>query len=223
MQEIDLYIPVKDYLKQRGYHVKGEVQSCDVVAVDPEDTLVIVELKLSLNLTVLLQAVDRLKMTDIVYIGVPKGIAVLKKQRKRIIKLMRMLGLGLIVIDPLSRIGSIDILCEPGSYTPRHQKKHTLKLLNEFHQRTGDPNPGGSASKGGILTAYRQKALAIAGYLIENGETKAAVIAKTLGEPKTRTILYDNVYGWFDRVNRGIYTLSAKGKAEIPGWTLRKL
>jgi len=220
MIEADLYPPLKDYLSQQGYEVKGEVQHCDIIAVAEDNSVVVIELKLSLNLTVLLQAVDRLKISDTVYIGVPKGIAVLKTQKKRIVKLIRMLGLGLIVIDHKARIGQVDVLCDPGEYKPRQLKKHTQNLLKEFRHRVGDPNLGGSTQKG-IITAYRQKALAIAIYLNQAGETKAAIIAQALTEPKTRNILYDNVYGWFDRLGKGIYRISARGKSEIPGWIKR--
>jgi hypothetical protein len=68
------------------------------------------------------------------------------------------------------------------------------------------------------MTAYRQRALAIAGLLQEQGPTKAAHIARILREPKARDILYRDVYGWFDRVSRGVYELSPRGKQEIPLW-----
>ena len=84
--------------------------------------------------------------------------------------------------------------------------------------RVGDPNTGGSTARRGIMTVYRQKALAIAEYLQEHGETKAAVIAGSLAESKTRVILYDNVYGWFDRLGKGVYALSPRGEAEFPKW-----
>jgi hypothetical protein len=32
---------------------------------------------------------------------------------------------------------------------------------------------------------------------------------------KTLPILYRNVYGWFERVDRGLYAVSAKGRTEI--------
>ena len=211
MQEIELYPPLKTYLENQGYEVKSEILNCDVVAIREGDATIVVELKLSLNLTILLQAVDRLKISNTIYIGVPTGLSVLKKHRKQIVKLMRMLGLGLIVIDARSRIGNVDVLCDPGEYKPRQIKKHTQKLLKEFQERVGDPNSGGSSMQHGIMTAYRQKALAIAGYLQEQGATKAATIAKSLEEPKTRNILYDNVYGWFERLGQGIYTLSPRG------------
>lgn len=218
MQETDLYPPLKIYLESQGYEVKGEILNCDVVAHRTGEHPVIIELKLTLNMTVLLQAVDRLKTSRTVYIGVPLGLTVLKKRRKQVIKLLRMMGLGLIVIDPHAKIGNVDVLCDPGEYKPRQLKKQTQRLLKEFQERVGDPNQGGANMQRGVMTAYRQKALAIANYLLEHGETKAAIIAKALEEPKTRPILYDNVYGWFDRLGKGIYILSPRGKSEIPSW-----
>ena len=81
------------------------------------------ELKLSINLDVVLQAVDRLSLTPKVYIGIPKQCKTLNRRRKQIIR-----------------------------------------------------------------------------------------------EPKARDILYRDVYGWFNRVSRGVYELSPRGKQEIPFW-----
>ncbi len=218
IREADLYRPVKKFLTSQGYNVKGEVEHCDVIGVRDSGSLVVVELKLSINLTVILQAIDRLQISHIVYVGVPKEISVLRHRRRQIVKLFRMLGLGLMIIDSSSPIGDVDILCDPGPYRPRQVKQRVERLLGEFMHRVGDPNPGGSSMRRGVMTAYRQKALAIAKYLQEHGETKAAVIARSLTEPKTRVILYNDVYGWFDRLGKGIYTLSPRGEAELPKW-----
>ena len=67
--ERDLYPPVKALLESLGFTVRGEVNGCDVVAVRGDD-LVIVELKRAVNLELLLQAVDRLRLTDAVYLAV---------------------------------------------------------------------------------------------------------------------------------------------------------
>jgi hypothetical protein len=48
--------------------------------------------------------------------------------------------------------------------------------------------------------------------------SKAAAIATELDEPKSRAILYRDVYGWFDRIERGIYALSPRGVKEIETW-----
>lgn len=217
MKETDLYAPVKRFLEAQGYEVKGEVQDCDVLAVRGQESPVVVELKLNLNLQLLLQAVERVALTDKVYVGVPESCRVIKTHRKRLLKLLRMLGLGLLTIEPdKDRVG---VLLDPGGYKPRPSKPKLGRLLGEFHRRVGDPNAGGSTGRGGLMTAYRQRALAIARYLEEHGPTKASVIAGALAEPKARAVMYDNVYGWFERVSTGVYALSPRGRCELPGWS----
>jgi len=34
-------------------------------------------------------------------------------------------------------------------------------------------------------------------------------------------MLNQNYYGWFDKVERGIYQLSEKGRNELPDWQCR--
>ena len=219
MKESDLYLPLKEFLESQNYVVKGEVQDCDVLAIRGEEAPVIVELKLSLNLNVVLQAVDRLELTPKVYIGIPERYKILKKRRKRILKLLRMLGLGLMTIAPDRVHGSVDVLLDPGEYRPRKSKHRKERLLGEFMKRVGDPNLGGTEKRKGIMTAYRQRALAIARFLEEQGPAKASHIAQTLREPKARDILYRDVYGWFDRVSFGVYGLSPRGAREILLWS----
>ena len=218
MKESDLYPPLKQFLESQNYVVKGEVQDCDVLAVRGEEAPVIVELKLSLNLNVILQAVERLSLTEKVYIGVPKQSKSLRRQRKQIIKLLRMLGLGLVVIDLEQARVQVDVVLDPGEYRPRKLKHRQERLLGEFIQRVGDPNLGGTEKRKGIMTAYRQRALIIARFLQKQGPTKASTIAQSVEDPKARDILYNNVYGWFERVSRGVYELSPRGENEISLW-----
>jgi len=218
MKESDLYLPLKRFLESQNYEVKGEVQDCDVLAVRGRETPVVVELKLSVNLDVVLQAVERLALTPKVYVGIPKQCKTLKRRRRHIIKLLKMLGLGLLLIKPDREIGSVEVLLDPGEYRPRKSKHRQERLLGEFLKRIGDPNRGGADRRKGIMTVYRQRALAIARFLEEQGQTKASNIAQALGEPKARDILYRDFYGWFDRVSLGVYELSPRGKKEVPLW-----
>ncbi len=218
MKESDLYPPLKRFLESQGYEVKGEVQDCDVVAVRGEEDPVVVELKLTLNLDVVLQAVERLSLTPLVYVGAPRRCSTLKRRRKRVVKLLRMLGLGLVAIDPTRSVGGVEVLLDPGEYRPRRSKPRRERLLGEFVKRVGDPNLGGTNRRGGVMTAYRQRALAVAGFLEEQGPTKASEVARAIQEPEARNILYRDVYGWFDRVSRGVYGLSPRGEQEIPLW-----
>ena len=216
MKETDLYPPVKKYLEQQGYTVKGEIQDCDVLAVK-DDVLVVVELKKSLNLTLLLQAIDRKSMTDDVYIAVPNSGKTLKKQYRQITKLLKLLSIGLLLVDPAGK--RVDAALDPCEYKPRKSKKRKLKLLKEFAELIGDPNVGGSQKLSGRMTAYRQRALTVAEHLISKGPTKASAVKDALDEPKARDILYRNVYGWFVMQGKGIYAISSRGRDEYAQWT----
>jgi len=90
MKESDLYLPLKLYLEEQGYEVKGEVKDCDVMAVREQEEPVIVEFKLSINLSVVLQAVDRLSLSSKVYIGLPKQYKLLRNRKRKIIKLLKL-------------------------------------------------------------------------------------------------------------------------------------
>ena len=215
MRETDLYLPVKSYLEQQGYEVKGEISSCDVVAKRGDEAPIIVELKLTFSLQLVFQAIDRQSMTDLVYVAVCKSSD--KGWRKRyrdIIKLCRMLGVGLITVSFARKITKVEVHLDPAPYQPRQNKKKKQRLLKEFGLRVGDPNKGGSTGKK-LVTVYRQNALRCVLFLSANGATKAAVVAKETQVDKAATLMNRNVYGWFDRVERGVYQLTPSGEEAL--------
>lgn len=227
MKESDLYQPLKFYLEAQGYEVKGEVVDCDVMAVlknsdseELENEPIIVEFKLSINLSVILQAVDRLSLSSRVYIGLPKQykLASNRNRKRKIMKLLKMLGIGLIIIDPTIKTGNIDVLVDPKEYKPRKSKGKLQRHLGEFHKRVGDPNLGGSSTMQGRVTAYRQRSLAIGEYLKGKGATKASIVAEEIKDPKARDILYKNYYGWFVKESRGVYKITPLGVKDIVQW-----
>ena len=71
LQESDLAGPLYTHLAELGYRVRSEVKDCDIAAVKGED-LLIIELKKTLNLPLLVQAVRRQRMTDSVYVAIPR-------------------------------------------------------------------------------------------------------------------------------------------------------
>src|SRR5262249_62090201 len=81
-------------------------------------------------------------------------------------------------------------------------------------RRLGDPVPGG-ACKEPIMTAYRQQALACAASL-SRGPRRTSEIKSAI--PDAPKILLRNVYGWFLRVERGTYALTAAGTAALARW-----
>jgi hypothetical protein len=185
-REEDLYEPVKAFLEGQGYAVKAEVRGCDLVARRGEEPPVIVELKKAFNLALLLQGVDRLALSEQVYLafGAPARALTWRRDRKRVLKLCRRLGLGLLMVHPAKNL--VEPLLDPLPYQPR-------------------PN----------VTAYRQNALRCAALLGGKGPTKAALVAQAAGVKTAATILQRDVYGWFQRVERGIYDLSPKGREAL--------
>lgn len=213
-REEELYQPVKAFLKGQGYAVKAEVRGCDLVARRGEEPPVIVELKKAFSLALLLQGVDRLAVSEQVYLAfaAPTRAAGWRADRRNILKLCRRLGLGLLMVHPEKAL--VEPLLDPLPYQPRPNRKRRGLLLREFAQRVGDPNTGGQTRRP-IVTAYRQNALRCACLLHREGPTKAALIAARTGVPAAGSLLRDDVYGWFHRVERGIYTLSPKGREAL--------
>jgi hypothetical protein len=218
MKESDLYLPLKRFLESQGYEVKSEVGACDVVAVRGGEIPVVVELKLSFNIDVVLQAVDRLSLTQKVYVGIPEINRTARKRQRYIRKLLKMLGLGLLLISPDQDKGTVNVLLDPGEYRPRKSNFRQERLLGEFLHRVGDPNLGGSVRNRAIVTAYRQRAVAIAQYLQDNGPSTASSVSHAISDPNVHRIVYKDVYGWFERLSRGVYALSPRGEGELPGW-----
>ncbi len=208
MLETDLYLPVKRHLESQGYTVKAEVKGCDVVALRGAELPVIVELKQSMSLALLYQAVERLTVAEHVYVAVARPRRGVTSDAT---KLCRRLGLGLIVV---TSAGSVEVLADPVPYAPRPNLKKRGVLLKEFNARNGDPNVGGS-TRIPLMTAYRQDALKCLEYLRTTGPSRPRDVKAATRVDRAATILRDNVYAWFHKVDRGIYDL-AKDPAHPP-------
>ena len=208
-RETDLYPPIKAFLEEQGYVVKSEVGAADVVAMRGAEPLVVVELKLGFSLSLYHQCIARLKVTEDVYLAVPrqtgKRFAKAVKENKA---LARRLGLGLITVR--LKDGLVEVHCDPGPYAPRKSAKMQKQLLREFARRQGDPNDGGQ-TRVGLVTAYRQDALKLAIYLLEAGASKGADVARETDVSRATTMMRDNHYGWFEKIDKGIYGLSPAG------------
>ena len=212
--ETALYLPVKRFLEKLGFTVKGEIGGCDLVALSDGDPPVVVvgELKLAFNLELILQAVDRAAAADEVWIAAK--ISARGKGREsdaRYRNLCRRLGFGMLGV---TATGNVEVLVKPPTAAIRRNPKKRSRLIAEHQKRKGDPVEGGS-TRAPIMTAYRQQALACASALSDGPrpvrELRAAI-------PDAGKILLHNVYGWFDRAERGIYVLTDAGRAALKRW-----
>lgn len=86
--------------------------------------------------------------------------------------------------------------------------------MREHQKRRGDPALGGS-TRTPLMTAYRQQALDCATALASGPMRVRDVRA---GTPDAGKILLSNVYGWFERLDRGIYGLTDAGREALQRW-----
>lgn len=214
MVETDLYAPVKRFLEELGYAVKGEVGGCDVVALSAEDPVrvVIGELKTAFNLELVLQGIDRAAASDEIWLAAPLSRTGRGREADaRFRNLCRRLGFGLLGV---SGTGRVEVLLAADAPMPRRNGKRRSRLVEEHRRRRGDPMAGGS-TRAPVMTAYRQQALGCAAAMVE-GPRRPRDLAPEF--PKAAAILADNVYGWFHRESRGLYGLTDLGRAALATW-----
>jgi len=216
--ETTLYLPVKRFLEKLGFTVKGEIGGCDLVALSGDDPPIVVvgELKLSFNLELILQAVDRAAACDEVWLAAKmsargKG----RESDARYRNLCRRLGFGMLGV---TNSGGVEVLVKPPTSAPRRDPKKRSKLVAEHQRRIGDPVLGGG-TRSPIMTAYRQQALACAAALAA-GPGRVRDLRASI--PDAGKILLHNVYGWFDRNERGVYVLTDAGRAALKRWPQQK-
>ena len=212
--ETSLYLPVKAFLETAGYSVKGEVSGCDIVVINGDEppVVVICELKMTFNLEVILQAVDRAAIADEVWIAAKisaKGRG--READKRYRDLCRRLGIGMLGI---SDRGDVSIIVASISPMPRTNPKRRSRLVREHQKRRGDPALGGSTRKP-VMTAYRQQALSCADVLVA-GPLRVRDVRASV--PDAGKILLSNVYGWFERLEKGVYGLTDAGRDALIRW-----
>ena len=133
IRETDLYKPVKVFFESQGYEVKSEIYDCDVVAIKDSSPIAIIELKTKFSLELVLQGVERLSVSGIIYLAILEGPrSGLKKRLNKIIKLCRILGFGILLVTLTKNTGGyVTQILEPLPNRPSNQKK-SKRLLKDF-------------------------------------------------------------------------------------------
>ena len=140
--ETALYLPVKRFLENLGFTVKGEVGGCDLVALSGDDPPIVVigELKLSFNLELVLQAVDRAGACDEVWLAAKmsargKG----RESDARYRNLCRRLGFGMLAV---TNIGDVEVIVKPPHDQPAPRSEEALPPGRRTSPPQGRPGAG---------------------------------------------------------------------------------
>lgn len=202
--EKELYLPVKLYFEKLGFSVDGEVKNCDLLAIK-NDVVVVAELKKTFNISLVYQLIERKSITPYVYAVIIRPKNFRSKRTKQMLKLVKILGVGLLVVSETS--GVIEEIIKPNIVQNdiKINTKKRKKVSDEFDKRTYKENIGGVNRKK-VLTAYRENSIA------------ALCIADKYGIIETRKIkdnikktVQSNYYGWFYRIKTGVYGITEIG------------
>ncbi len=212
MKETELYSPVKAWLEAQGFEVKGEVGAADVMACRDNEDPLIVELKTGWSLTLLQQAVARQRVTDWVYVAVPrwKGKSAWRSFKANV-GLCKRLGVGVVSVNLADN--TVQVHADPAEFKPRKSRPRKGALLREFARREGDPNLGGT--NGTVVTGYQQEAARCLAFVAAHGASRGADVAKGADVPQATRIMRDNHYGWFEKIATGVYGASPEGLARL--------
>lgn len=213
MKETELFLPVKKLLLSQGFEVKGEVKDIDVLAYY-KNVMIGVELKTKISLKLIYQAIDRQKVLDQVYIAIPKSAIYQSKSLYRnFTHLLKRLEIGLIVVGNDTAEVLIEAVPFDRNLSRSRYKKRKSNIDQEFKLRKNKQNIGGTRGK--KITRYKELVVEIGSFLLEHQEGSPKAIKQSTGIEKTASILQKNYDGYFERIDRGIYQLTEKGKIEI--------
>lgn len=217
-REEELSYPLESWLKDQGYQVNQEVQSCDLTALKG-DELILLELKLRFSLTLVYQALERKALSPSVYIAIPlQGSRTYPAQFKRMKMLLQELQIGLIFVRYLRSGPRVEVVIHPREYRKRSRPKAKGYLLREISRRYGEFNRGGQNSRMRRITAYRQECLHLAWLLERFGSLSPKELRANGGPVRCQGQLSQNLYGWFNRVERGVYTLDQAGTEALKAY-----
>jgi hypothetical protein len=211
--ETALYLPVKRFLEKLGFTVKGEIGGCDLVALSGERSADRRDRRIEAFLQSRAhpaggRSCRRVRRGLACRQDVARGKG--RESDARYRNLCRRLGFGMLAV---TNTGDVEVIVKPPTTSPRRDPKKRSRLVAEHQRRQGDPAVGGS-TRAPIMTAYRQQALACASALAG----PAAGARSQAGNSRRPKILLHNVYGWFDRAERGIYVLTDAGHAALKRW-----
>ena len=167
------------------------------------------------------QAVQRQKIADLTYIAVEHDYKAYQSKRFSLtVDTIKKLQIGLLSVNFRADVPEVyELVKAPLLIKEKQTKKEARErknVLKEFYKRNVNGLNIGGSNRVKIMTGYRETCLRLAWIVGENGEISTRDIREIKPEVKGfLPILNQNHYGWFERVSRGVYTLSDKGKEAL--------
>jgi hypothetical protein len=210
MIEADLFEPVKIYFEDRGAKVFAEVRGNDVV-VEQDGLYFGLELKKNFNLELVYQLLHRRGLFHGQYavIQITNGSF---RNRSQAMMLLSALGFGLIGVEFLKTKTKVSLLlqCSRQDKPIQMHGKRRLRMISEISNRFIEYGRGGVQS-GSELSSYRQRALFALWLIRKRGAIRPKDLDLCLPGKKVGSILHQNVYGWFIKIQRGTYIATDAG------------
>ena len=178
---------------------------------------VAVELKVDLDFKALRQAALRQKYVETVYIAIFKPKSLRNTAYRDKLYLLKRLGIGLLLVSKRSlevQVANEPLVTELSVYQKQNRNKKE-KLTAEFSKRRTKNNVGGVRGEK-LISAYREDALLVLDACAElGGEVKGREVRKLCNIEKTADILRSNYYGWFEKIETGVYRVTDAGYAAL--------
>lgn len=210
-KEADMFAPLKGFFEEQGFAVKGEIKGLDM-ALERDGALWGVEMKKSFNMTLIYQTLKRQRSVSAMFVAIPREAFM--RNRGDVLHILEKLSIGLVTVAMDSPMRIVECHLLPNMPKTRNTKQ-AKAMIAEFNGRNFDAGIGGTNNTK-LMTAYRERALHIAVALDICGQSSAAKLVRNFAcYEKTLNILRINTYGWFDKVEKGIYTLSSDGKTAL--------
>ncbi|MBQ4347498.1 MAG: hypothetical protein IJC39_03525 [Firmicutes bacterium] len=212
MLENELFAPCAEFFSKQGYVVRGEVCGCDLTA-EKDGELIICELKRSFSLKLVYQARERKKLTENVYCVIPRPARSTGRAYRDMLGLLEELKIGLITIGMDTDLKIAQIVLYPDESGRRKNYRKLKRLKNEHSERQNTSQQGG-VFHSKIMTAYREQCMELLCMAEKSGRLEFKAAFPNLSE-KQKRILQSAPYGWFRRVERGIYEITDLGYAAL--------
>ncbi|MFW5769635.1 MAG: DUF2161 family putative PD-(D/E)XK-type phosphodiesterase, partial [Spirochaetota bacterium] len=107
---------------------------------------------------------------------------------------------------------------QPRDPIRRRARRARRSIIREIDGRYAEFDSAGAPAAGGRMSSYRQESLLIAALLDREGPLSPRELRALGTSEKTGRILSANLYGWFDRIVRGVYELNPAGREALENY-----